>query len=127
MIISIEYEKLEQAARGMEEIREKIIQEKVQAEEQRIFREKVADGTLVLFRGLESVRNISKEVLFCNVKTRAKLLEQFDYREANFIVSDCIPDREIYLLTDKKIKKSILKRKSSHQVATASDDQTTKL
>lgn len=99
-------------ARGLQKGLEDFMKEKVKREEERIFKEKIADGTLVLFRGLESVKDISKEVLFCNVIKRHQLLEShFLYHEANFIVSDCVPYDEVYILTDEEVKKSILEER----------------
>lgn len=118
MSISVDYEKIGQAAAcGIQSALEKVIQEKVQEEEYKIFRAKVLDGTLETFKGAHYNLDLRKEVLFCSQKTRAKLLESSNVMaDANFIVSSVIKDGEVYLLTDEQLKKQFLEGKNTKKL-----------
>lgn len=97
-------------------IQNAIIEKVLKEEEEKIFKEKVADGTLKLIdkditEFLESVYDLKQEVLFCNKGTKAYLLIWGGslFMPANILVSENIPDNEIYYVTDKKIKEQCLK------------------
>lgn len=94
---------------------QRITEERVKKEEKRIFEEMVADRKLIKIMSAqeelapEKTLDFANRVFFCNAKTRDFLLRSVRFFDrAACIVSNIIPELDLYELTDEKLKQRIL-------------------
>lgn len=93
----------------IDEIIRQMIEQKTRENEKKIFEQKIADGTLVPEKEIQKLIEQTEQVLFCNPKTRDKILRDMgELPNIKFIVSNLIEDKMVYMVPDKETRERIL-------------------
>ena len=93
------------------DILNKILDEQLKQNEQLVFTQKVADGTLNIIDEMKKMQEFlddNTEVLFCSPSMKKKICD-LSIPMCEVIASPAIPDTEVYMVTDDAIKKDLLK------------------
>lgn len=93
----------------IDEIIRQIIEQQTRENEKKIFEQKIADGTLVPEKEIQKLIEQTEQVLFCNPKTRDKILRDMgELLNIKFVVSNLIEDDMVYMIPDKTERERIL-------------------
>lgn len=93
----------------IDEIIRQMIEQQAKENEKKIFEQKVADGTLVPEKEIQKLIKETEQVLFCNPKTRDRILRNMgELPNIKFIVSNLIEDEMVYMVPDKAERERIL-------------------
>lgn len=93
----------------IDEIIRQMIEQQAKENEKKIFEQKVADGTLVPEKEIQKLIKETEQVLFCNPKTRDRILRNMgELPNIKFIVSNLIEDEMVYMVPDKETRERIL-------------------
>ena len=93
----------------IDEIIRQMIEQQTKENEKKIFEQKIADGTLVPEKEIQKLIEQTEQVLFCNPKTRDKILRDMgELPNIKFVVSNLIEDGIVYMVPDKETRERIL-------------------
>ena len=93
----------------IDEIIRQMIEQQAKENEKKIFEQKVADGTLVPEKEIQKLIKKTEQVLFCNPKTRDRILQDMkELPNIKFVVSNLIEDDMVYMVPDKETRERIL-------------------
>lgn len=91
------------------EIIRQVIEQQARENEKKIFEQKIADGALVPEKEIQKLMEQTEQVLFCNPKTRDKILRDVgELPNIKFVVSNLIEDGIVYMVPDKETRERIL-------------------
>lgn len=89
----------------------KILDEQLRQNEELVFTQKVADGTLNIVTEMKKLQEFiddNTQVLFCSPSMKKKLYD-LSIPMCELIASPAVPDTEVYMVTDNVIKNNLLK------------------
>lgn len=93
----------------IDEIIRQIIEQHTRDNEKKIFEQKIEDGTLVPEKEIQKLIEQTEQVLFCNPKTRDKILRDMgELPNIKFVVSNLIEDGIVYMVPGKETRERIL-------------------
>ena len=91
------------------EIIRQMIERQTRENEKKIFEQKIGNGTFVPEKEIQKLIRQTEQVLFCNPKTRDKILRDMgELPNIKFIVSNLIEDEMVYMVPDKETRERIL-------------------
>ena len=93
------------------DILSKIVDEQLKQNEQLVFTQKVADGTLNIVNEMKKLNDFiddNTQVLFCSPSMKKKLIS-LSIPMCELIASPAVPNTEVYMVKDDAIRKNILK------------------
>lgn len=93
----------------IDEIIRQMIEQQTRENEKKIFEQKIADGTLVPEKEIKKLIRQTGQVLFCNPKTRDKILRDMgELPNIKFVVGNLIEDGIVYMVPDKETRERVL-------------------
>ena len=86
-----------------------MIEQQTMENEKKIFEQNISDGTLMPEKEIQKLIEQTEQVLFCNPKTRDKILRDVgELPNIKFVVSNLIEDGIVYMVSDKETRERIL-------------------
>ena len=86
-----------------------MIEQQTMENEKKIFEQNISDGTLMPEKEIQNLIEQTEQVLFCNPKTRDKILRDVgELPNIKFVVSNLIEDGIVYMVSDKETRERIL-------------------